>query len=127
MNFLPVTVSEEEGGRVSVALPGGALLSLDAQGKSIKPGRMTLGIRPEHISAKGDGQAVLHAPVRFAEYLGSETLFFLTLPDRTELAVKADGLASAKPGDILTVGLPAAACHLFDEGGLAVLNGDLTR
>ncbi len=88
---------------------------------------MTLGIRPEHISAKGEGDAVLTAPVHLAEYLGAETLFFLTLPEGTELAVKADGLASAKPGQVLTVGLPAAACHLFDEAGLAVINGDLTR
>ena len=127
MNFLTVNVTPAEAGFVSVALPGGATLTLPTHGASVKAGRMTLGIRPEHISAKGEGDAVLTAPVHLAEYLGAETLFILTLPDGTELAVKADGLASAKPGQVLTVGLPAAACHLFDEAGLAVINGDLTR
>ncbi|HBF28488.1 TOBE domain-containing protein, partial [Rhizobium sp.] len=127
MNFLSVTAAPVEGGKITVTLPGGAVISLDAQGKTIKPGKMTLGIRPEHIDATGKGDLVVQAPVRMAEYLGSETLFFVTLDGSNELAVKADGLASAKPGEALSIGLKAAACHLFDEAGLAIINGDLTR
>ncbi|MCE6075552.1 MULTISPECIES: ABC transporter ATP-binding protein [Rhizobium/Agrobacterium group] len=127
MNVLPVTVAPADGGKVVVTLADGAAITLDAQGKAISPGKMTLGIRPEHIDATGKGDLVLSRPVRLAEYLGSETLFFVTLADGTELSVKADGLATAKPGETLSIGIPAAACHLFDEAGKAVINGDLTR
>jgi multiple sugar transport system ATP-binding protein len=127
MNFVPVTVAPAEGGKIAVTLPGGALINLDAQGKSIKSGRMTLGIRPEHIDATGQGDLTLQTPVRLAEYLGSETLFFVSLDGNNELAVKAGGLAATKPGELLPIGLNARACHLFDEAGQAVINGDLTR
>jgi multiple sugar transport system ATP-binding protein len=88
---------------------------------------MTFGIRPEHIDATGQGDFVVEATVKLAEYLGSETLFFVTLANGSELAVKADGLASEKPGQMLRLGINAKACHLFDKDGKAVINGDLTR
>ncbi|TWD51142.1 sorbitol ABC transporter ATP-binding protein /mannitol ABC transporter ATP-binding protein [Agrobacterium vitis] len=127
MNFVSVTVAPSDGGKIAVTLPGGAVITLDGQGKTIKPGKMTLGIRPEHIDATGQGDLTLQMPVRLAEYLGSETLFFVTLDADNELAVKAGGLASTKPGELLSIGLNARACHLFDEAGQAVINGDLTR
>jgi multiple sugar transport system ATP-binding protein len=88
---------------------------------------MTLGLRPEHASATGVGDAVLEGTVKLAEHLGSETLFFVALADGSEIAVKADGLAPERPGDRMRVGVPARACHLFDAGGQALVNGDLTR
>ncbi|MFD1744899.1 ABC transporter ATP-binding protein [Rhizobium helianthi] len=126
MNFLQVDVSAGEKGTVVVKLPGGQA-TLDAQGKSIAPGTMTLGLRPEHIDANGSGETTIEGTVRLAEYLGSETLFFLTLADGSEIAVKADGLAGAKPGETLKIGINARACHLFNKDGQAVINGDLTR
>ncbi|MCM2292451.1 sn-glycerol-3-phosphate ABC transporter ATP-binding protein UgpC [Allorhizobium sp. BGMRC 0089] len=125
MNLLPVTVAPADNGKLAVTLPGGGVLHLDARGKTVKPGKMTLGVRPEHLDATGKGDLVLPLPVTLAEYLGSETLFFVTLTDGCDIAVKADGLAKARPGETLSVGVPAAACHLFDEAGLAVINGDL--
>jgi multiple sugar transport system ATP-binding protein len=88
---------------------------------------MTFGLRPEHVDATGKGDVVIDATVRYAEYLGSETLFFVRLSDGSELAVKADGLATERPGDMLKLGINAKACHLFDKDGKAVINGDLTR
>jgi multiple sugar transport system ATP-binding protein len=69
----------------------------------------------------------LRATVRLAEYLGSETMLYATLPDESDLAVKADGLFTAEPGAALEVDLPPAACHLFDADGRTILSGDLTR
>ena len=126
MNFLKVEVSAGAEGNVSVQLPG-AKLDLAADGKSIAHGPMTLGLRPEHIDATGQGDVIIEGKIRMAEYLGSETLFFVTLTDGSEIAVKADGLASARPGDVMKLGIPAKACHLFDKDGNAVVNGDLTR
>ncbi|QEE45652.1 sn-glycerol-3-phosphate ABC transporter ATP-binding protein UgpC [Rhizobium sp. WL3] len=125
MNFLKVQVSAAEGAAV-VRLPG-ADISIPTHGASVPAGEMTFGLRPEHIDATGKGDVVIEATVKLAEYLGSETLFFVTLADGSELSVKADGLASEKPGQTLRLGITAKACHLFDKDGKAVINGDLTR
>ena len=125
MNFLKVQVSSAEGAAV-VRLPG-ADISIPTHGASVPAGEVTFGLRPEHIDATGKGDVVIEATVKLAEYLGSETLFFVTLADGSELAVKADGLASEKPGQTLRLGINAKACHLFDKDGKAVINGDLTR
>jgi multiple sugar transport system ATP-binding protein len=124
MNFLEVQARPANGG-AEVTLPGGATLTL--QGNIAAAGKMTLGLRPEHASATGEGEAVLDATVKLAEHLGSETLFFVALADGSEIAVKADGLAAQKPGDRMRIGFPARACHLFDAEGRAIINGDLTR
>ncbi|PLK69990.1 ABC transporter ATP-binding protein [Rhizobium sp. TH135] len=125
MNFLKVQVSSAEGAAV-VRLPG-ADISIPTHGASVPAGEMTFGLRPEHIDATGKGDVVIEATVKLAEYLGSETLFFVTLADGSELSVKADGLASEKPGQTLRLGINGKACHLFDKDGKAVINGDLTR
>ncbi|KPF45058.1 ABC transporter ATP-binding protein [Rhizobium sp. AAP43] len=125
MNVLKVQVTSADGAAV-VRLPG-ADLSIPTHGVALQPGEMTFGLRPEHIDATGQGDVVIEATVKLAEYLGSETLFFVTLADGSELAVKADGLASEKPGQTIRLGINAKACHLFDTNGKAVINGDLTR
>ncbi|MGL3607511.1 ABC transporter ATP-binding protein [Rhizobium sp. G187] len=125
MNFLKVQVTSADGAAI-VRLPG-ADLSIPTHGVALQPGEMTFGLRPEHIDATGQGDVVIEATVKLAEYLGSETLFFVTLADGSELAVKADGLASEKPGQTIRLGIHAKACHLFDTNGKAVINGDLTR
>ncbi len=124
MNFLKVRAEAGERG-VKIALPGRAALTLDGAHNAI--GDMTLGLRPEHIDASGKGDVVIEGTVLLAEYLGSETLFFVKLADESEIAVKADGLASEKPGDSVKLGINAKACHLFNKDGVAVINGDLTR
>ena len=101
MNFLKVQVSVTDGA-VLVGLPG-AEISIPTHGVTVPAGEMTFGIRPEHIDATGKGDVVLESTVNLAEYLGSETLFFVTLADGSELSLKADGLAREKPGDRLKI------------------------
>ncbi|MFM2278627.1 MAG: hypothetical protein RLZZ444_858 [Pseudomonadota bacterium] len=125
MNFLKVRVSVQDGSAIA-HLPG-ADIAIPTHGVEVAAGEMTFGIRPEHIDATGKGDIVIEATVKLAEYLGSETLFFVTLADGSELAVKADGLASEKPGQTIRLGISAKASHLFDKDGKAVINGDLTR
>ena len=91
--------------------------------------RLTLGCRPEHVTIGKEAEisGAIEGIIRVAEYLGSETMFYTSLADGTEIAVKGDGLAAQKVGDVLPLSLPAAACHLFDAQTNAILNGDLTR
>ena len=124
INFIRTSARASEG-TVAVALPGGGAINLKSAAGD--PSEVTLGIRPEHMLVGGGGDATVEGKLRLAEYLGSETMFYVTLADGSEVAVKADGLAKAAPGSTLTFGIPAAACHLFDKAGRTILNGDLTR
>ncbi len=128
INFIKAIASPQRGGKILVNMPGGTKITLDDQGKKIGEGQdVTLGIRPEHITIgeKNDGE--LKGTLRIAEYLGSETMFYASLADGTDLSVKADGLTTAKSGSDIKFGLPAAACHLFDGAGKTILNGDLSK
>ena len=128
MNFIKSSASPAKGGKINVSMPGGTKIVLNDQGKKVTAGQaVTLGIRPEHITIgeKNDGE--LKGNLRIAEYLGSETMFYASLADGSDLSVKADGLTSAKQGADIKFGLPAKACHLFDADGMTILNGDLSK
>ena len=128
MNFIKASALPASGNMIEVNLPGGVKIKLPAQGAKVSAGQsVTLGIRPEHLLVTEKADAALAATVRLAEYLGSESMFYASLADGSDISVKAGGLAKAEPGSILALGVPAAACHLFDAQGLALLNGDLTR
>ena len=128
MNFVKAMASPADGGKIAVTLPGGGVLTLNGAKAAVTANQpVTLGVRPEHLAVAGPSDAVLPAKLRLAEYLGSETMFYASLPDGSDLSVKADGLAKAAPGSDLAIGIPAAACHLFDASGRAILNGDLTK
>jgi len=128
MNFIPAAVTAVKGKSVTVGLPGGGKTTIDMKVSPPPVGsKLTLGIRPEHIVLGGSGNGAIKGTVRVAEYLGSETMFYVTLPDSSEIAVKADGLAKAKTGEDLAMTLPKPASHLFDDKGMTIHNGDLTR
>jgi multiple sugar transport system ATP-binding protein len=128
MNFIPVTVASSKGQSVTLDLPGGSRITINMKGKIPADGsKLTLGVRPEHIELGGKGLGTVKGIVRAAEYLGSETMFYATLADGSDFAVKAGGLASDKAGDTLNLALPPGACHLFDGDGKTIHNGDLTR
>ncbi len=117
MNFIKAEASNGK-----LALPGGGTITLKAKNLN---GAVTLGIRPEHITVAAKAKGTLTGKLKLAEYLGSETMFYVELPDGGDLAVKADGLAKAERGSTLAVTFPAEACHVFEGGGNAVVNGDL--
>jgi multiple sugar transport system ATP-binding protein len=127
MNFIKTTASPAAKGKIAVALPGGGTLTLDDRGaKLTKDQPVTLGVRPEHVLVGSAGDAKVNGKLKLAEYLGSETMFYLTLDDGSDFSVKADGLAKAENNSKMTLGLPAAACHLFDADGKTILNGTLS-
>jgi multiple sugar transport system ATP-binding protein len=125
MNFIKTTAGPGAKGTISVTLPGGGKIALPAGEARIGSNEaVTLGVRPEHVELQG-GDAKLTGTLKLAEYLGSETMFYLALADGTDFAVKADGLAKAATGSQMKIGIPANACHLFDQSGKAIVNGAL--
>jgi multiple sugar transport system ATP-binding protein len=128
MNFIKAAAEPAADGMIRVSLPDGAAITLPGQGAKLDARQeVTLGVRPEHLVIGGASDASLMARVRLAEYLGSESMFYAQLSDGSEIAVKADGLATAAVGSPLKIGLRAASCHLFGRDGLSIVQGDLTR
>jgi multiple sugar transport system ATP-binding protein len=127
MNFLKAHASPKKNA-IEVKLAGGGTVTLPANGATVTANTpVTLGIRPEHIEiVEGKkAKADTHATVRLAEYLGSESMFYLAMADGADVSVKADGLSKAQTGQEMRLNLPPAACHLFDDKGATILNGTL--
>ncbi len=92
MNFITAAASPGATGKIEVSLPGGSKLSLDGHGATVQAGQaVTLGIRPEHLVVSEAADASLYGTLRLAEYLGSETMFYASLPDGTDISVKLMG------------------------------------
>lgn len=128
MNFIPVSVTSIKDKSAVLQLPGGVQVALPLSGTVPAAGsRLSLGIRPEHFELGNNTGGVIEARIHAAEHLGSETMFYAALADGSEISVKAGGLASSKVGDVLRLAVPLDACHLFDESGKTLHNGDLMR
>jgi multiple sugar transport system ATP-binding protein len=123
MNFIKANASPGPKGKTNVELAGGAKITLNATSQAIAPNTpVTLGIRPEHVELSTKGKGLMSGTVRLAEYLGSETMFYLSLLDGADFSIKASGTAKAQVNEQLHFVFPEAACHLFGANGKALLN-----
>jgi multiple sugar transport system ATP-binding protein len=120
MNFLPGELIDATASGARMRLANGAEVSAQVDASRAKAGEAaTLGIRPEHIAAGGQENA-LKAEIRFVEKLGSQTFAYANvdgLEDDMTLQLPGEMRLSAKAR--LTLSLPAAQCHLFDADGAA--------
>ncbi|MCS4095652.1 ABC transporter ATP-binding protein [Rhizobium sp. BK176] len=126
MNFIRADATFSPDATI-VSLPGGAQVALPATERPTGRAPVTLGIRPEHLNQQGEPAALLKGRIVLAEHLGSETMLYAELANGSSVAVKSDGLNDAKAGDNIDLKLTASACHLFDDEGVAILNGDLRK
>jgi multiple sugar transport system ATP-binding protein len=132
MNFIPGQVVAAGGNGVSVLLPGGAVVKVDActnigagTDAAPQPGdRVTLGVRAEHLSIATAQQEdnVIQVGVGHVEYLGDLSIVYTTLDGLPEMiAVKQT--AEAAPlhaGSHARVHLPPSRCLLFNSEGRAL-------
>ena len=120
MNLLDVTIVEASATGAVVQIDGGQTLRVAVDAASARPGdKATLGVRPEHLALSGDGDT-LQAQVMFVETLGAAALAHLTHPAASDtLTVQAPADLKARPGQPLTLHVPAAQAHLFDAAGQA--------
>ena len=125
MNFIDATVESIEPGRVTVALAAGAeKLLAHVDGERLQRGqRVTLGVRPEHLRLAGDEQFIQCATV-LSERLGEHSYIHADHAGGTLIA-KAPGDTPLGAGERIRVHVPPAACHLFDEQGLALRRSTL--
>jgi multiple sugar transport system ATP-binding protein len=127
MNFMTGSLKSARAGVATLDLAAGGSIKLETNALNNAAGKLTIGVRPEHVQVTDKKNGDVSGILRVAEYLGSETMFYMTLADGTDVSVKADGLAKSKPGDTIWLHLPPKATHVFEANGKTLHNGDLTR
>jgi multiple sugar transport system ATP-binding protein len=121
MGFLPVNVAAVGADGVQVSLPGGELLRVPVKADGIAVGTpLTLGLRPEHLSETGQGEARIPAKALVVEHLGGETFTHAQTAEGLAVMVKGEGHSQVRAGQTLAIGISGARCHLFDEHGAAL-------
>ena len=110
MNFIAGTVAAN-GSEVVLDLPGAPSLALGRQVAANR--KVTVGLRPEHLSVVPPDQASLTLAVEVVESTGSMT--YLTTATVPELTVVETGRTTVSAGDNVGVRIEAANIHLFDQ------------
>ena len=104
MNFLPANVADG-----AVTLENGVAI----QTGTTATGPVTLGIRPEHMTADEAGAIAVHTDL--LEQLGANTLLHGTLEGSdTEMVVSLPGHVTAAPGTVMRFSMQPQNIHLFD-------------
>ena len=119
MNLIPAEVIEAGGGQVTVRTATGAVMPAAVKAAGAKIGdKVTLGVRPEHLSTQGPGGA-LTAKTTFVETLGHATYAYLDGGDGEMLTAQLDGAERPAQGQSLTLKAPADKVQLFEADGRA--------
>ena len=123
MNFLGGALESIEGERCQVRLDTGirVIVSASVDATRARAGdKVELGIRPEHMVMIDDplADSRITGTVNVAEHLGSESYVYMNVSGR-DFTVRVRPETPATPGRQFEIGLPADACHLFDEQGIA--------
>jgi len=120
MNFLRARVAGREGEHLRVVLPdfADAAVTLPIR-ETPQPGTMvSLGIRPEHFSAQGDGDSEIAVRVDVAEHLGATSYIYAQAGTADQIIIQsASARHEEQNGQPLIVGIPAAHAMLFAEDG----------
>jgi multiple sugar transport system ATP-binding protein len=127
MNFLETVATDIGRDSATVKIPGGGTLNVPARTAGMAPGgKVTLGVRPEHLSTgdqagdQADGDAVMEGRVFVVERLGGETYCHVRVDGGQSVVIRTGGDSPVNPGEQVRIGVPAATCHLFDRDGIAL-------
>jgi multiple sugar transport system ATP-binding protein len=115
MNFLTGRIERVADGEVSIAVEGAATVRLPTT-LALSPGEaVSVGIRPEHLSASGEGTWPVEVDV--VEQLGGVSYIHGRLPSGERLVIAEPGQSSLKPGASLRAGAESDAIHVFKSDG----------
>ncbi|MGA7779450.1 MAG: sn-glycerol-3-phosphate ABC transporter ATP-binding protein UgpC [Paraburkholderia sp.] len=126
MNFLPGQVVTTSASRVDIKLDDSdevlALTERQVEASLTAGARITLGVRPEHLTMT-EPQAATHErlglsrEVAFTEQLGEVTYVHLDTRGERPLIAKAPGSSAVRAGERQVFYITPASAHLFDENG----------
>ncbi|WP_321960762.1 sn-glycerol-3-phosphate ABC transporter ATP-binding protein UgpC [Paraburkholderia sp. J7] len=120
MNFINVERMGDNGGRLIVGLPfDGVQAPTAIATASLPAGKLTLGVRAEHVLLDPQGPLVGRAEV--IERLGDRSLAHVSMPNGQLLVAELPRARELdiETGDTIRMSLDAAHLHVFDETGKA--------
>ena len=120
MNLIAAEIVGVSQAGAMVRTVGGAMLNVRVDAARAGVGQaVTLGVRPEHLSLTGQGNAIA-TKTAFVETLGHATFAYVDHAGAEEtLTVQLPGDVRPAVGDTLTLHADAAQAHLFDADGKA--------
>jgi multiple sugar transport system ATP-binding protein len=111
MNFIEAVGGSDDRGAVATLADGG---TIRVGGMQLETGRpVTLGVRPEHLVAQGDGSR-LSGSARFVEPTGALTHVTFDVGGRDLVAV-IDGERTIRAGEPFEVSVAPDLIHVFDS------------
>jgi ABC-type sugar transport system ATPase subunit len=121
----------QNGGSPGFKSPGFSL-ALPERFKNVRPGSVTLGIRPENVGVRLDEQnrGGVELPLRLVEPMGKETLLYFDDGSDRHFVVVSEGLAMAQKRSGGRLGLTFAPEHIYlfgPGGGRIAGNGSSAR
>ncbi len=125
MNFLEAVVTQTNPSDMTVTLAGNTTVDLPLTSASIQPGdKLTLGIRPEHLTLAPAGAKTLPAQVGAVEHLGSESYLHLHASSGEPLTVRVNGETDVVPDQHIHLNLHPKFLHLFNAEGDSLRRSD---
>jgi ABC-type sugar transport system ATPase subunit len=118
MNFFEAKVAKKGATTVTLSGPGVPPFEL-ATATFATPigGAVTIGVRPEHLSAAAAGAFKIAGAVELVERLGETSYAHVRLDGERTLTAEMRGRDAPKAGDSIALSAPDHDLHLFDERG----------
>ena len=122
MNLIAAELKSFAGGKAEMLLAGHSMaLPADPSIERLKPGKVTIGIRPRAFAATGNaGQDTIPAQAELIEPMGAETLIHARTAAGSEIRVVVPRNQRVKVGESLHLRPDPKQTHVFDEAGMAV-------
>ncbi|GGA44370.1 ABC transporter ATP-binding protein [Pelagibacterium lentulum] len=119
MNFMEASVKSASNGSATVKLvnQGGAMITLPVSDGPAVGDRVTVGVRPEHFRAAGQGDCDIDLNIDVAEHLGSTSYIYANTKSGEQLIVEREESRSEVGLEKLTASIPAQQAFLFDAQG----------
>jgi len=80
----------------------------------LSSGRVTLGVRPQHLTVGGDAEGSVRGEVVVVEPMGNEQIVYVMLANATRLVAVAPTEQMVKAGEMVAVQVRGDAAHVFD-------------
>ncbi len=115
MNFMEASPGPDG----TVQVKGGPALKVPGLDPARMTGRMTVGIRPEHIRYAHDA-GDLTGKILVEEQLGSDAFLYVEVEGIGMVTVRAVGERDFHSHQTVHLSLPPETCHVFDESDLRI-------
>ncbi|MAU23361.1 MAG: sugar ABC transporter ATP-binding protein [Martelella sp.] len=118
MNFLPASVVDADEAGLKISLLDQETLDIAITGaRPASGGRVTLGVRPQHIRLAAEDQTGIEIAITLVEALGTETVIYGEAGNGERVMAVLAGQHALKTGTTIRVTFDVADVHLFDEAG----------